>query len=114
MKKRNSRSAKNGSGKNGKGAKAAARKSALAVEITGVLLVFVALFALISVISYDSKDPSFANVPPAGYHVRNFAGSTGAYFSQAILWFLGLASFFLPFVLGYAALRAVLLSLIHI
>ena len=94
---------------NGKGGKAAAaKKAALGVEITGVVLIAISLFAFISVISYQSKDPSFANIPPADYNVRNFAGSVGAYFAQAILWFLGLASFFLPFVLGYAALRAVL------
>jgi S-DNA-T family DNA segregation ATPase FtsK/SpoIIIE len=92
-------------GKNGKAA--AAKKTALAVEVTGIFLVFLALFALTSVISYSSKDPSFANIPPAGYKVRNFAGSAGAYFAQLVLWFLGLASFVLPFVLGYAALKAV-------
>ena len=105
MKKRKSKGA---NGKNGKNGKANPKKAGLAVEITGAILIFLALFALISIVSYTSKDPSFANVPPAGYHVHNFAGSTGAYFSQAILWFLGLAAFFLPFVLGYAALRAVL------
>jgi S-DNA-T family DNA segregation ATPase FtsK/SpoIIIE len=97
-----------GNARNGKNGKAAARKTALAVEITGVILVFLALFALVSVISFSAKDPSFANVPPTGTKVRNFAGSTGAYFAQAILWFLGLASFVLPFVLGYAALKAVM------
>jgi S-DNA-T family DNA segregation ATPase FtsK/SpoIIIE len=95
-------------GKNGRNGRAAARKSALAVEITGVILIFLALFALISVVSYDARDPSFANVPEAGHHVRNFAGSVGAYFAQAVLWFLGLASFVFPFALGYAAVRAVL------
>ncbi len=98
---------KKGAG-NARNGKAAARKTALAVEITGVILVFLALFALVSVISFSAKDPSFANVPPTGTKVRNFAGSTGAYFAQAILWFLGLASFVLPFVLGYAALKAVM------
>ncbi|RPJ00713.1 MAG: hypothetical protein EHM31_07480, partial [Candidatus Aminicenantes bacterium] len=53
-----------GNGRNAKNGKAAPKKSALAVETTGVILIFLALFALISVISYDSKDPSFANVPP--------------------------------------------------
>jgi S-DNA-T family DNA segregation ATPase FtsK/SpoIIIE len=105
--KKSAANGKNGrSGKNGKAA--AAKKAALAVEITGVLLVFLALFAFVSVISYTAKDPSFANVPSAGYKVRNFAGRTGAYFAQSVLWLLGLVSFVLPFVLGYAALRAVL------
>jgi S-DNA-T family DNA segregation ATPase FtsK/SpoIIIE len=105
VKKRKKGGAKARNGKNGKAA--AAKKTALAVEITGVVLVFLALFALTSVISYSSRDPSFANIPPAGYKVRNFAGSAGAYFAQLVLWSLGLASFVLPFVLGYAALRAV-------
>lgn len=95
-------------GKNGKNGKASPKKQALAVEITGVLLVFLALFAFISVISFDAKDPSFATVPTAGHSIRNFAGSVGAYFSQIVLSSLGLAAFVLPFVLGYAALRAVL------
>ena len=95
-------------GANGRNGKAAARKSALAVEITGVVLVICALFAFISVVSYDSGDPSFAAAPAAGHDIRNFAGRVGAYFSQAILWSIGLAAFVFPFVLGYAALRAVL------
>jgi S-DNA-T family DNA segregation ATPase FtsK/SpoIIIE len=95
-----------GNAKNGKGA--SPKKSALAVEITGVVLIFLSLFALVSVVSYDARDPSFANVPTAGQDVRNFAGSVGAYFAQAILWFLGLAAFVSPFALGYAALRAVM------
>jgi S-DNA-T family DNA segregation ATPase FtsK/SpoIIIE len=102
------RKSKGANGKNGRNGKTTPKNRALAVEITGVLLVFLAIFALISVISYDSKDPSFATLPTAGHNVRNFAGSVGAYFSQAILDLLGLTSFFLPFVLGYAALRAVL------
>ena len=105
MKKRKSKGA---NGKNGRNGKTTPKNRALAVEITGVLLVFLAIFALISVISYDSKDPSFATLPTAGHNVRNFVGSVGAYFSPIILDFLGLAAFILPFVLGYAALRTVL------
>ena len=95
-------------GANGKNGKAQPRRAGLAVEITGVVLIFLALFALISVVSYSAKDPSFANIPPPGHRIRNFAGSFGAYFSQGLLWFLGLAAFLFPFALGYAALRAVL------
>jgi S-DNA-T family DNA segregation ATPase FtsK/SpoIIIE len=95
-------------GANGKNGKAQPKKHGLAVEITGVVLIFLALFALISVVSYNAKDPSFANIPPPGHRIRNFAGGVGAYFSQALLWCLGLAAFFFPWVLGYAAVRAVL------
>jgi S-DNA-T family DNA segregation ATPase FtsK/SpoIIIE len=102
VKKRKSKSA------NGKNGKARPKKHGLAVEITGVILIFLALLALISVVSYSPKDPSFANIPAPGSRVHNFAGGAGAYFSQGLLWFLGLAAFLFPFSLGYAAVRAVL------
>ncbi|HVP90451.1 MAG TPA: DNA translocase FtsK [Terriglobales bacterium] len=88
--------------------KPAARKPGLAVEITGLVLLFFALFSLISLVSYDSKDPSFASVPPPGHRIHNFAGSVGAYFAEALFWFLGFAAFLLPFGLGYAAVKALL------
>jgi S-DNA-T family DNA segregation ATPase FtsK/SpoIIIE len=94
--------------KSGVNGGSAAKKSSRAVEIAGIVLLFFAVFALISLISYDSKDPSFANVPPPGYHVRNFAGHVGAYFATALFWFLGFVVFLLPFGLGYAAVKAVL------
>jgi S-DNA-T family DNA segregation ATPase FtsK/SpoIIIE len=97
-----------GNGKNGKGGKAAAKNRALAVEITGVILIFLALFALISVISYDPKDPSLVTAPTAGQGIHNFAGRFGAYFAPVFLWALGLVAYIVPFILGYAALRAVL------
>jgi len=50
------RKSKGTRGTNGKSGKAAPKKSALAVEITGDIIIFLALFALIRVISYDSKD----------------------------------------------------------
>ncbi|MFO7733207.1 MAG: DNA translocase FtsK 4TM domain-containing protein [Candidatus Aminicenantes bacterium] len=106
MKKRKKKPANGRNGKNGRNAKA--RKPGLAVEIAGVVLIAVALFALLSVVSHDPKDPSFAHTPLPDSKVRNFAGGAGAYFSQALLWFLGLAAFLFPFALGYAAVRAVL------
>ncbi len=88
--------------------KAKAGKQGLAVEIAGVVLIVLALFALVSVVSHNPQDPSFANTPLPGHKVRNLAGGTGAYFSQALLWVLGLAAFLFPFALGTAAIRAVL------
>ena len=87
--------------------KPSARKQSRAVEIIGLLLLFLAIFSLISLVSYDSKDPSFANVTP-GRHVTNFAGHAGAYFADALLWFLGFVVFLLPFGIGYVAVKAVL------
>ena len=88
--------------------KAPARKPGLAVEITGIVLLFFALFSLVSLISYDSSDPSFANTAASGHHVSNFAGRIGAYFAEGLFWFLGFVAFLLPFGLGYAAVRAAL------
>ncbi len=94
--------------KGGANGKPAARKPGLALEITGLVLLFFALFSLVSLVSYDSKDPSFASTPPPGHHVHNFAGSVGAYFAEALFWLLGFAAFLLPFGLGYAAVKALL------
>ena len=38
----------------------------------------------------------------------NFAGHVGAYFAQALFWFLGFVAFLLPFGLGSGPIRAVL------
>ena len=94
-------------GANGKNGKAQPKKHGLAVEITGVILICLSLFTLAGLLSYDSRDPSFANTPLPGHNVRNIAGSVGAYFSEGLIWFLGLIAFLLPFGLGYAAVRAV-------
>jgi S-DNA-T family DNA segregation ATPase FtsK/SpoIIIE len=88
--------------------KSPAKKQGRGVEITGLLLIFFALFALVSLLSYDSGDPSFANAPAPGYHVHNYAGHVGAYFAEALLWFMGFVVFLLPFGLGYVAAKAVL------
>jgi len=95
-------------GANGRNGRAKAKKPGLAVEITGVVLIALAVFFLISVVSHDPRDPSFAHTPLPGYKVRNVAGGVGAYVSQALLWSLGLAAFLFPLALGYAAVRAVL------
>jgi S-DNA-T family DNA segregation ATPase FtsK/SpoIIIE len=108
VKKRRKSAASGRNSKNGRNAKAAAKKTGLAVEITGVILIFLALFGFISVVSFDAKDPSFTTLPEAGHVTRNLAGNAGSYSSQVVLSLLGLAAFVLPFVLGYAALKAVL------
>src|SRR5512135_494338 len=88
-------------------AKARPKKGGLAVEITGVLLLFFALFALISLGSYDANDPSFASAPAPGTPVHNFAGRVGAAFAEGLFWLLGFMAFLLPFVAGWAAVKAI-------
>jgi len=71
-----------------------------------VLMIFVALFMIISLISYDSQDPSWANAAPPNQRVHNYAGRLGASFSEALLQFLGFSAFLLPLGLIYISLSA--------
>ncbi len=70
-------------------------------EIIAVLLVFLALFIFISLISYDSKDPSWANATPSNQKIHNYAGRAGASLSEALLQFLGFGVFLIPVALIY-------------
>jgi len=96
------------SGKPRSRAKTEKKKPNRPVEIIGVLLLFFALFSLISLASYDARDPSFANVPPNGGGVHNWAGRLGAHFAEALLWFAGFMAFALPFGIGYSSVKAIL------
>ncbi len=86
------------------------KRTGRSVEISAVLLLFLALFSLISLISYNPNDPSFANVPPPGTKAQNFAGRVGATYAEALLQFLGYGAFFLTVACGYLAARVLLTS----
>ena len=94
--------------KNGRAPKAEKPRGDRAAEITAVLMIFVAVFFAVCLASYDSRDPSWANVPPAGHKVHNIAGSVGAYFAEAILQFMGLIAFLAPFAFGYIGVKTIL------
>jgi S-DNA-T family DNA segregation ATPase FtsK/SpoIIIE len=99
--------------KSGRGArkdadKTTKRKEVLGFEITGILLLFLALFILISLLSYYADDPSWANVTAAGQKARNFGGRAGAHLSEAFLQFLGIASYLFALALGYVAVKTIL------
>ncbi|MQY60763.1 hypothetical protein GH153_02860 [bacterium] len=79
-------------------------------EITGIFLIFFAIFIFISLISYDSQDPSWtntgwANASYASQKIHNYTGRVGAFLSDAILQVLGLASFLLPLAFFYLGLQ---------
>ncbi len=77
-------------------------------EVIAVFLILVALFMIISLISYDSKDPSWANATPSNQRVHNYAGRIGASLSEALLQFLGFSAFLLPLGLIYISFSAFL------
>ncbi len=79
-------------------------------EIAGIFLIFLAVFIFLSLISYDSRDPSWtntgwANASVASQKIHNYTGRVGAFLSDAILQVLGLASFLLPLALFYLGLQ---------
>ncbi len=77
------------------------KKRIRTTEIIAVLLVFLALFIFISLISYDSKDPSWANATPSNQKIHNYAGRAGASLSEALLQFLGFGALLIPVALIY-------------
>ena len=94
--------------KNGRAPKAGKPKAGRAAEITAVLMIFFSVFSLICLMSYDSRDPSWANVSPAGHRVHNYAGRVGSYFSDWLLMFMGLYAFLVPFAFGYVGIKTIL------
>jgi len=65
-------------------------------DVSGILLILLSFFMLISLISYSPNDPSWASVSTASKKVLNYGGKVGASLSEALLQFLGLSSFALP------------------
>ena len=73
----------------------------LKYEIIGILLVALAIFLLLSLISYSPLDPSFfsyASSRAKGIH--NWMGIVGAYISSLLFQGFGFPSFLIPFVIG--------------
>ncbi len=64
-------------------------------EIRGVVFLAVALFLVISLATYDRLDPSF-NVSSDRLRAENYAGPAGAYVSDLLFLFFGLAAYFIP------------------
>ncbi|MDD8021280.1 MAG: DNA translocase FtsK [Acidobacteriota bacterium] len=81
------------------------QKSGLFIEIISLFFIFLAVFSLISLISYDPADPSWANTPPPGHKTHNFGGSLGAYLAESWLQMFGLLAAFLTVWLGYLGIK---------
>ena len=79
-------------------------------EIIGIFLFFLAIFLFISLISYDSKDPSWASATPSDQKISNYAGKAGASLSEVFLQLLGFISFLLPFAFVYLGYQTFLLK----
>ena len=83
-------------------------KKILVPEISGIVLLFIGVLFLVSLVSYNSMDPSWANTAVQGQKTHNIAGRVGAYLSEGLLQAFGLISFVLVlglFYLGIGLIR---------
>lgn len=84
-------------------------KEKLKREITGILLIAIALFLFLSLISYHPADPSlFSYSSQKGKGISNWMGIVGAYLSGILFQAFGFPCFLFPFVLGLYAFRFIL------
>jgi S-DNA-T family DNA segregation ATPase FtsK/SpoIIIE len=73
-------------------------------EISGIILLAIALYMVLSLVSYHPSDPSF-NVSPPGRvkEIHNLGGIMGSYLSDLLLQGLGLASYLISLAIGILA-----------
>ncbi len=86
------------------------KKGVSSSDITGIILIFFAIFIFFSLISYNSQDPSWTNTGWADaqqsrQNIHNYAGKVGAYLSDALLQVFGFASFLFSFTLFYMGIQ---------
>ena len=86
------------------------KKGVSSSDITGIFLIFIAIFIFFSLISYDSQDPSWTNTGWAdaqlsGQKIHNYTGKVGAYLSDALLQIFGFASFLFSFTIFYMGIQ---------
>jgi len=79
-------------------------KKSLANEVLAVVLGAVAALVMLSLITYDPKDPNW-NAVGSRQEPSNLIGITGAYISEAFLQLFGAASFVLPILIVIIAAR---------
>ena len=81
------------------------KKRDRSVELIGILFIFIAATFLLSLISYDAQDPSWASASSANQDVHKYLGKVGASLSEALFQLLGFGSFLLPFSFLYLGIR---------
>ncbi len=88
-------------------------------EISGILVVFLVIFTLVSLVSYSPYDPSINNAADAG-QIHNLFGIAGAHVAGLFIGLFGLGAFWIPFLLmlisvnllsGKATGRSILITL---
>ncbi len=75
------------------------------LEAGAILLVALALYLLLSLLSYNAFDPSSANAHPRDF-VQNVGGLVGAWISNALFFFFGYVAFLMPPLMVVVSVRA--------
>src|SRR5512139_3586238 len=84
---------------------ASSDRSMLKREILGVCLLALAVFAGLSLFSYNPDDPSFNNQFSEPQKTANLAGVAGSHLADLVLQIFGLTGFLWPFVLILFAVK---------
>lgn len=74
-------------------------------ELFGLLLIFWALFLLLSLITFDPGDPSINQVVSKGHELKNGAGLVGAYLGGILVDIFGIVAFAFPLGFAVAGLK---------
>ncbi|MEA3470561.1 MAG: DNA translocase FtsK 4TM domain-containing protein [Thermodesulfobacteriota bacterium] len=77
-------------------------------EITGVILIAVALFLLVCLVSYSPSDPSFTHFVSSDIKIGNCGGFVGAYLSDSLLKAFGITSYLFPIFLIMLSIKLLL------
>jgi len=71
-------------------------------EASWFTLLFIGLYITLALISYSASDPSFSHSIDISKNINNFAGISGAYFSDFFLNIFGLSAWWLVFLSIYS------------
>jgi len=89
------------------GSALAPRLLALLREAALYLLGAIALYILISLISYDTQDPAWSHRGPSA-EIRNFGGPFGAWLADVLLNLFGYLAYLIPIMVAYGGLNVFL------
>src|ERR1051325_1675417 len=73
-------------------------------EVLAILLIALAILLILSLVTYDAKDPSWNSVGPQ-QRSSNLIGIFGSYISAFLLSIFGLAALFIPILMTVIAVR---------
>ncbi len=77
----------------------------LSSEIVVVLCIFVALYALVSLLTYDVTDPGWSHSGGDKDQLSNWGGSVGAHFADMILHGFGYVAYLVPMMIIFIGYR---------